>query len=303
MAQRRMFSKKIVETDYFMEMSPTAKLLYFYLNMGADDDGFVGNPRMIKVISGATDDDLKILIAKQFIIPFESGVIVIKDWRIHNYIQKDRYNKTQYTNEMSQLKIEENGMYTKRIQNVSSLDTQDRLGKDRLGKDSKDILSGSDEPDPVPYKEIIDYLNEKTGKRFKSGTDATKRVIRARFKEGNSLDDFKAVIDVKATEWIGDSKMEDYLRPSTLFGTKFEGYLNQSIKAKPVKSAKTTSDPVQFNNRYDTVKDQYIKKFGYGDMPLPTMMPAPDNTHAWELLMAGDDELLNKLKEVVERNV
>lgn len=170
-------------------------------------------------------------------------------------------------------------------------------------KSNKDILSGSDEPDPVPYKEIIDYLNEKTGKRFKSGTDATKRVIRARFKEGNSLDDFKAVIDVKATEWIGDSKMEDYLRPSTLFGTKFEGYLNQSIKAKPVKATKTTSDPVQFNDRYDTVKDQYIKKFGYGDLPLPTMMPAPDNTHAWELLMAGDDELLNKLKEVVERNV
>lgn len=191
--------------------------------------------------------------------------------------------------------------------NTDVTNSNDKLEKEleiekELDKDKK-ILSGSDEPDPVPYKEIIDYLNEKTGKRFKSGTDATKRVIRARFKEGNSLDDFKAVIDVKATEWIGDSKMEDYLRPSTLFGTKFEGYLNQSIKAKPVKAAKTTSDPVQFNNRYDTVKDQYIKKFGYGDMPLPTMMPAPDNTHAWELLMAGDDKLLNKLKEVVERNV
>ena len=191
--------------------------------------------------------------------------------------------------------------------NTDVTNSNDKLEKEleiekELDKDKK-ILSGSDEPNPVPYKEIIDYLNEKTGKRFKSGTDATKRVIRARFKEGNSLDDFKAVIDVKATEWIGDSKMEDYLRPSTLFGTKFEGYLNQSIKAKPAKSAKTTSDPVQFNNRYDTVKAQYIKKFGYGDMPLPTMMPAPDNTHAWELLMAGDDELLNKLKEVVERNV
>lgn len=191
--------------------------------------------------------------------------------------------------------------------NTDVTNSNDKLEKEleiekELDKDKK-ILTGSDEPDPVPYKEIIDYLNEKTGKRFKSGTDATKRVIRARFKEGNSLDDFKAVIDVKATEWIGDSKMEDYLRPSTLFGTKFEGYLNQSIKAKPVKSAKTTSDPVQFNNRYDTVKDQYIKKFGYGNLPLPTMMPAPDNTHAWELLMAGDDELLNKLKEVVERNV
>lgn len=129
-----MFSKKIIETDFFLEMSPTAKLLYFYLNMSADDDGFVGNPKTIKLISGATDDDLKILIAKQFIIPFDSGVIVIKDWRIHNYIQKDRYNKTQYLEEKSQLIVEENGAYTKCIQNVSKMDTQVRLGKERLGK-------------------------------------------------------------------------------------------------------------------------------------------------------------------------
>ena len=134
-----MFSKKIVETDLFMEMSPTAKLLYFYLNMGADDDGFVGNPKTIKMISGATDDDLKILIAKQFIIPFESGVIVIKDWKIHNYIQKDRYNQTQYIKEKNQLLVEENGSYTKCIQNVSMLDTQVRLGKESLGKESKEI--------------------------------------------------------------------------------------------------------------------------------------------------------------------
>lgn len=233
MAQRRMFSKKIVETDYFMEMSPTAKLLYFYLNMGADDDGFVGNPRMIKVISGATDDDLKILIAKQFIIPFESGVIVIKDWRIHNYIQKDRYNKTQYINEMSQLDIAENGMYTKRIQNVSSLDTQVRLGKDRLGKDKLDILSGSDEPDQVPYKEIIDYLNQKTNSKYRSSGAKTKSLIKARVNEGFKLDDFKKVIDIKTSQWINDPKMKKFLRPETLFGTKFEGYLNEVGVSQP----------------------------------------------------------------------
>ena len=153
MAQRRMFSKKIVETDLFMEMSPTAKILYFYLNMSADDDGFVGNPKTIKLISGATDDDLKILIAKQFIIPFDSGVIVIKDWKIHNYIQKDRYNQTQYLDEKKQLLVEENGTYTKCIQNVSSLDTQVRLGKskdrsgevrtekERIDKDTNSLLS------------------------------------------------------------------------------------------------------------------------------------------------------------------
>ncbi|MDU7301621.1 MAG: DNA replication protein, partial [Lactococcus lactis] len=135
MAQRRMFSKKIVETDFFMEMSPTAKLLYFYLNMSADDDGFVGNPKTIKLISGATDDDLKILIAKQFIIPFESGVVVIKDWKIHNYIRKDTYNSTVYKFEKSQLLDDANGAY---VLNESEPSTERPrevdTGKDRLGK-------------------------------------------------------------------------------------------------------------------------------------------------------------------------
>lgn len=230
MAQRRMFSKKIVETDFFMEMSPTAKLLYFYLNMSADDDGFVGNPKTIKLISGATDDDLKILIAKQFIIPFESGVVVIKDWKIHNYIQKDRYNQTQYLDEKRQLLVEENGTYTKCIQDVSSLDTQVRLGKskDRLGKSNN--MSGKPD-DVIPYSEIISYLNEKTGRSFRT-TEAHKRFIKARWNEDYKLDDFKKVVDNKVADWTGKTingqPAEKYLQPSTLFGTKFDNYLNQT---------------------------------------------------------------------------
>lgn len=231
MAQRRMFSKKIVETDFFMEMSPTAKLLYFYLNMSADDDGFVGNPKTIKLISGATDDDLKILIAKQFIIPFESGVVVIKDWKIHNYIQKDRYNQTQYLDEKKQLLVEENGAYTKCIQDVSSLDTQVRLGKskDRLGKSNNTMSDKSD--DVIPYSEIISYLNEKTGRSFRT-TEAHKRFIKARWNEDYKLDDFKRVVDNKVADWTGKTingqPAEKYLQPSTLFGTKFDNYLNQT---------------------------------------------------------------------------
>ncbi|MDH5114053.1 conserved phage C-terminal domain-containing protein [Lactococcus lactis] len=231
MAQRRMFSKKIVETDFFMEMSPTAKLLYFYLNMSADDDGFVGNPKTIKLISGATDDDLKILIAKQFIIPFESGVVVIKDWKIHNYIQKDRYNQTQYLDEKKQLLVEENGAYTKCIQDVSSLDTQVRLGKskDRLGKSNNTMSDKSD--DVIPYSEIISYLNEKTGRSFRT-TEAHKRFIKARWNENYKLDDFKRVVDNKVADWTGKTingqPAEKYLQPSTLFGTKFDNYLNQT---------------------------------------------------------------------------
>lgn len=231
MAQRRMFSKKIVETDFFMEMSPTAKLLYFYLNMSADDDGFVGNPKTIKLISGATDDDLKILIAKQFIIPFDSGVIVIKDWKIHNYIQKDRYNQTQYLDEKKQLLVEENGTYTKCIQDVSSLDTQVRLGKskDRIGKSNNTMSDKSD--DVIPYSEIISYLNEKAGRSFKT-TEAHKRFIKARWNEDYKLDDFKKVVDNKVADWTGKTingqPAEKYLQPSTLFGTKFDNYLNQA---------------------------------------------------------------------------
>lgn len=100
-----------------------------------------------------------------------------------------------------------------------------------LDKD-KNIMSGSKEQDNIPYKEIVDYLNEKTGKNFKVGTDATRRVIKARFAEKNTLADFKKVIDVKSAEWRNDAKMQRYLQPSTLFGTKFEGYLNQSVGIK-----------------------------------------------------------------------
>jgi len=229
-AQRRMFSKKVTDTDTFLDMPLSTQALYFHLNMHADDDGFIDNTKTIQRMIGSSDDDRKLLVAKQFIIPFENGLVVIKDWRVHNYIQGDRYHKTQYINEKSQLVVEENNMYTKRVQDVSNMDTQVRLGKDRLGKDSKDILSGSDEPDHVPYKEIVDYLNEKTGSKYRSSGSKTKSLIKARTNEGFSLDDFKTVIEKKAKEWSGTT-MEKYLRPETLFGTKFEGYLNEKQSA------------------------------------------------------------------------
>ena len=225
-----MFSRKITESDQFLDMPMSAQSLYFHINMQADDDGFVGNVKTIKRMIGASDDDLKLLIAKQFLIPFETGIVVIRDWKIHNYIQKDRYTETFYQQEKAQLETVENKQYQKMdtecIQNVSSLDTQVRLGKDRLGKE-RDIQSSSDELDDIPYKEIIDYLNEKTGSQFRNNTKKTQTLIKARFAEGFNLDDFKKVIDTKAAEWLNDSKMSKFLRPETIFGTKFESYLNQ----------------------------------------------------------------------------
>ncbi|MBU3145746.1 phage replication initiation protein [Clostridium sp. CF012] len=141
MAQKRMFSLKIIDTDLFLEMPVSSQLLYFQLSMRADDDGFVSSPNKIIKMVNCSSDDLKILIAKNFIIPFESGVCVIIHWRIHNYIQNDRYQETLYEQEKAYLE-EDNGAYklmdTECIQDGYNLDTQVRLGKVRIDEVSKD---------------------------------------------------------------------------------------------------------------------------------------------------------------------
>ena len=146
MAERRMFAKSIVLSDAFLDMPMSARCLYFTLGMLADDDGFVGNPKSIMRQCGATNDDMKILLAKRYVLGFESGIIVIKHWRMNNYLQNDRHKTTTYVEELNTLTIDEKGAYTEkndtRIQSVYNLDTQDRIGKDSKGKDriGKDIL-------------------------------------------------------------------------------------------------------------------------------------------------------------------
>lgn len=138
MAQRRMFSLEVVDTDAFLDLPASSQSLYFHLGMRADDDGFVSSPKRITAMVNCSGDDLKLLIAKRFVIPFESGVCVIKDWKINNYIQKDRYHQTRYLAEKQHLTVEDSGSYlymdTPCIQNVSKSDTQVRLGKDRIDK-------------------------------------------------------------------------------------------------------------------------------------------------------------------------
>ena len=148
MAEKRMFSKKIVDTDAFLDMPATARLLYYDLAMRADDDGFIGSPRGIMRTTGATNDDMNILLMRRFVISFETGVIVIRHWRLHNYIQKDRYKPTDYVNEKALLSTGEKGVYeldTKCIQPVSNSCPQirDRY-RDRLeiGQDRERIEIG-----------------------------------------------------------------------------------------------------------------------------------------------------------------
>ncbi len=179
MAQRRMFSLKVVDTDAFMDMPLSAQALYFHLGMRADDDGFVSNARRVQKLVGAADDDLKILLMKRFLLPFNSGVVVIKHWRINNYVKGDRYTPTLYQEEKSTLFVKGNGVYTDHpiapppeakagklppsspadadlknlepecLQNGSKMETQVRVGQESigqvsLGEERKDkfILSG-----------------------------------------------------------------------------------------------------------------------------------------------------------------
>ncbi len=176
-----MFAKSIIESDLFLDLPVSARLLYFDLGMRGDDDGFVDSPKRIMRITGASEDDLRLLIAKQFLIPFESGVVVVRHWCLHNHIRGDRYKPTRYQLEKSLISKGENGVY------ISCLPTgipvgnhptticqpSGCIGKDRIGKvsiveDSRVEASASsaeqsaDADPPRPQSIIKLPLNDKT---------------------------------------------------------------------------------------------------------------------------------------------
>ena len=167
MAERRMFAKTIIDSDAFLDMPLSTQALYFHLSMRADDEGFLNNPKKIQRMIGASDDDLKVLIAKKFLIPFESGIVVIKHWYIHNYIQSDRKKETVYIDEKNMLEIKENkaytlvdnGMDTPCIQDVYKMDSQVRIGKDSIVEgsiveDSTEKKTASKKPPKEKYGEF-----------------------------------------------------------------------------------------------------------------------------------------------------
>lgn len=177
MAQRRMFSLQIVDSDAFLDMPKSSQLLYFHLSMRADDDGFIDNPKKVMRVVGSADDDLKILIAKRFILSFENGVVVVKHWKIHNYIAKDRYTETKYLEEKKSLFTKENGSYTDRIQNVDTMETQVRLGKysnsisadkpriERITLEEEPVLRSRREPNDNA-KLILEEEESRMGRKF-----------------------------------------------------------------------------------------------------------------------------------------
>lgn len=193
MAERRMFAKTIVTSDAFLDMPMSARCLYFTLGMFADDDGFVNNPKSIMRQVGATLDDMNILIGKKFILVFDSGVIVIKHWRINNYLRSDRYKETTYTDEKAELIVEDNGAYVKNgstprleatgipsgIPMVDHCDTQNSIDKDReknIYGEFKNVRLKEEEFEklkakfPTDYKDRIEALSvymRSRGKTYK----------------------------------------------------------------------------------------------------------------------------------------
>jgi uncharacterized phage protein (TIGR02220 family) len=212
-------------------MPLSTQALYFHLNMRADDDGFINNPKRIQRTIGASEDDLKLLIAKRFCICFENGVIVIKHWRMHNTLRKDRYNPTQYQDQLALLEVKGNNSYTEK-EDGNQLATNWQPDDNQPGNQLATQYS-IDKYSTDKYIYIVDYLNQKAGTNYKASTKKTKTCIHARLEEGFTQDDFCTVIDKKCAEWLG-TEFEQYLRPETLFGTKFESYLNAKVTKKQV---------------------------------------------------------------------
>ncbi|MDB7634192.1 DNA replication protein, partial [Enterococcus faecalis] len=176
-----MFAKTIIDSDAFLDMPLSTQSLYFHLSMRADDDGFINNPKKIQRMVGCGDDDLKLLMAKRFILVFDSGVIVIKHWKIHNYIRNDRYKPTLYQEEKAELAEKNSKAYTFKTEVIESenhlgipddnrmgyqMDTQVRLGKDRLVKGKK--------KNSVEQSSTMSELFEKIWKTYPKKTNKKK---------------------------------------------------------------------------------------------------------------------------------
>ena len=205
MAKRRMFSLDIVDTDNFLDMPATTQALYFQLGMRADDDGFVSSPKKITRLINCSNDDLKLLMAKGYLIEFDNGVMVITDWRVNNWVRPDRKQVTRFTKELQMLSLQDD-VYTLQPsdnQVTTERHTEDRLGKDRLGKDrledneisqcdaEKEYIHTS-EVAPVQLQSIVDMFNEicTSYPKVTKLSAARQKAIKARLKV-YSIEDFR----------------------------------------------------------------------------------------------------------------
>lgn len=189
LANKRMFTMKIVDSDAFLDMPLSTQCLYFHLNMRADDDGFIGNPKRIMKITGASEDDLRLLIAKRFVLTFEDGVIVIKHWRMHNTLSRDRYAETSYTDEKKMLLLKDNGSYSlaggNPIDDTRLIERSGRQTQQRRNKDATKTLSDIDKGLDID----IELDKEKDNNLIVSKDTIRQTDVRRVIEEWNKLQD------------------------------------------------------------------------------------------------------------------
>ena len=267
MAERRMFAKTIVLSDAFLDMPMSARCLYFTLGMFADDDGFVNNPKAIMRQCGASLDDMNVLIGKKFVIVFEDGVIVIKHWRMNNYLRNDRYTETKYVEKKAMLTLDENGAYhlddkvgiPGGIPMVDQRYTEDRLGKDSIGKVSigkdrlgnnnmviaDDRLTSSDTSFDKEFDEIWELYPKKQGKQ-----NALKAYIKAR-KDGVDKDDIINGIN-NYIFYIKKMNIEPkYIKQgSTWFNQRCWGDDYTVVEKRTMIDEILNAEPIDLNNPY-----------------------------------------------------
>ncbi|AAB18686.1 MULTISPECIES: conserved phage C-terminal domain-containing protein [Lactococcus] len=236
MAQRRMIDKRTIQTQKFLRLPLETQALYFHLMLNADDDGVVEAFPVVRMV-GAAEDSLGLLVVKQFIKPLnEEMVYFIIDFKEQNTIKKDRYKASKYAQLLTN---EEFGTEMEPKRNQLGTSDKNRLDKNRLDKNNN--MSGKPD-DVIPYSEILEYLNKKTGRSFRN-VEANKKLIKARWNEGYKLEDFKTVVDNMVSNWSGKMfngvPAENYLQPKTLFSNKFDSYLNQvpRIEQKEINQA------------------------------------------------------------------
>lgn len=216
MADRRMFTKKVTDDDNFLNLSSSAQALYLHLSMSADDDGFCNQVSVSMFKAHASVQDLQALIEKRYIYQFESGVVVIKHWRMANALRKDRYTPTAFQEEKKQLQLKDNGAYTwlpDGCHVVADCLPQDSIGKDSIGKDN-----------------IVED-NTKRSSRF---TPPTIEEVRAYCLERNNRVDPERFVDFYSSKgWmVGKSKMKDWMAAvRTWEGRQTKGNSNFSTES------------------------------------------------------------------------
>ena len=268
-----MFSPQIVDSDAFLDMSPSAQNLYFHLGMRADDDGFVGNPKKILRVVGGNDDDLKILLAKRFLLSFESGVVVIKHWLIHNLIRADLYKETTYKNEKFKLGLNENGAYTELREGVSELkkieppewlkirrkdlrtanvpQTALRIGKDRIGKEREEggitptssLKEKFSEEDKRALAEIAAYYNLKINPKSRL-LDKAKDKIKLRLSKFSIEEIKKAIDNFSCDEWKMKNVSDKGIAWFFHSDERIEQYINLKSKIKSLNTNASISSEI-----------------------------------------------------------